>query len=254
MLDDLKGKRVLVTGASTGMGAAIAEAYGKHGMRVVVNYNASAKEAEAVVAAIKAAGGEAHAVKADLSKTSECEKLVAESVKLLGGLDVLVNNAGAMVKRTPIADIDDEIYDKVLDVNVRSLVMTSRAALPALKKSKAASVIHMSSIAARNGGGPGAALYASAKAFVLNFTRSMAKEFAPFNIRVNGVAPGVILTPFHERFSTPEWLENMRKTIPMARLGTSEDAVGVFLFLASERMSGYVTGQTIELNGGQAMP
>lgn len=254
MLDDLKGKRVLVTGASTGMGAAIAEAYGKHGMRVVVNYNSSVKEAEAVVAAIKAAGGEAYAVQADLSKTSECDMLVAETVKLLGGLDVLVNNAGAMVKRTAIADVDDDIYDKVLDVNVRSVVMTSKAALPALKESPAGSIIHMSSIAARNGGGPGAALYAGAKAFVLNVTRSMAKEFAPFNIRVNGVAPGVILTPFHERFSTPEWLENMRKTIPMTRLGTSEDAAGVFLFLASEQMSGYVTGQTIELNGGQAMP
>lgn len=253
MLTDLKGKRAIVTGASTGMGAAIAVAYAKYGVRVVVHYNASKKEARAVVAAIAKAGGEAHAVRADLARTADASRLVSESAAALGGIDILVNNAGAMIKRTPLAEVEDDLYDRVLDTNVRSVVMTTKAALPHLKKAGKGVVINMSSIAARNGGGPGAALYAGAKAFVLNVTRSMAKEFAGDGIRVNGVSPGVIMTPFHERFSTPEWLEAMRKTIPQARIGEPQDAVGTFLYLASDAMSGYVTGQTLELNGGQFM-
>ena len=253
MLADLKGRRALVTGSSTGMGAAIAKAYAQHGVRVAVHYNASRAEADAVVAAIRESGGEAEALKADLGKSAAAKDLVEKAADRLGGLDILVNNAGALIKRTPIAEVDDELYDRVLDTNVRSVVMTTRYALPHLKASGAGCVINMSSIAARNGGGPGAALYAGSKAFVLNVTRSMAKEFAPFGIRVNGVSPGVIVTPFHERFSTPEWLEVQRKTIPMERLGTPEDSVGIFLFLASPAMSGYVTGRTIELNGGQYM-
>jgi 3-oxoacyl-[acyl-carrier protein] reductase len=254
MLDDIKGKRVLVTGSSTGMGAAVARAFAKHGARVIVHYNSSAKEADAVVDAIKAEGGEAYALQADVSKTASATKLIADTVEKLGGLDVLINNAGAMIKRAPLAEIDDELYDRVLDTNIRSVVMTSKAAQPYLREANGGVIINMSSIAARNGGGPGAGLYAGAKAFVLNITRNMAKELAPDNIRVNGVSPGVIMTPFHERFSSPEWIEAQRKTIPMGRIGASEDAAGVFLFLASNAMSGYINGQTIELNGGQYMP
>ena len=254
MLQELKGRRVLVTGSSTGMGAAIATAFAAHGSRVVVHYNASAKEAEAVVAAIRRAGGEAHPVQADIADTAAAADLVRSAAGALGGLDVLINNAGALIKRVPLAEVEDELYDRVLDTNVRSVIMTTKAALPHLREADGGVVINMSSIAARNGGGPGAAIYAGAKAFVLNVTRSMAKEFAPFGIRVNGVAPGVIMTPFHERFSSPEWIEVQRKTIPMGRIGTPEDAVGVFLFLASNAMSGYISGQTIELNGGQYMP
>jgi 3-oxoacyl-[acyl-carrier protein] reductase len=120
--------------------------------------------------------------------------------------------------------------------------------------SKAGQHRNTTSVAARHGGGVGASLYAGAKAFVSNFTRNLAKEFAEQNIRVNAVAPGVIMTPFHERFSTPELIESMRKTIPMGRVGTTEECVGAFLFLASDQLSGYVTGQVIEVNGGQLMP
>lgn len=255
MLEELKGKRVLVTGSSTGMGAAVARAFAARGARVIVHYNASAEAAEAVVRDIKDAGGEAYALQADVSRSAAAAQLVEDTVAKLGGLDVLINNAGAMIKRSPLQEIDDELYDQVLDTNIRSVVMTSKAALPYLSKADGGGVIiNMSSIAARNGGGPGAGLYAGAKAFVLNVTRNMAKELAPSNIRVNGVSPGVIMTPFHERFSSAEWIEAQRKTIPMARIGTPEDAVGVFLFLASNAMSGYINGQTIELNGGQYMP
>ena len=254
MLDDLKGLRALVTGSSTGIGAAVAKAYAGKGMRVVVHYKSSEAEANAVAAEIRAAGGEAHVLQADVADSAQAVDLVNKAADKLGGLDVLVNNAGALVKRTPIAEIEDEFFDSVVDLNVRSVVMASKAALPYLKKSGGkASVINLSSIAARNGGGPGSSLYASSKAFVLNLTRGMAKEFVPFGIRVNGVSPGVIMTPFHERYSTAEQIEAMRRTVPMERVGTPQDNVGVFLFLASPAMSGYITGQTIEVNGGQYM-
>jgi 3-oxoacyl-[acyl-carrier protein] reductase len=254
MLDDLKGLRALVTGSSTGIGAGVARAYAAHGMRVVVHYKSSEAQANAIAAEIRAAGGEAHVLQADVADSAQAVDLVNRAADKLGGLDVLVNNAGALVKRTPIAEIEDEFFDSVVDLNVRSVVMASKAALPYLKKSGGrASVINLSSIAARNGGGPGSSLYASSKAFVLNLTRGMAKEFVPFGIRVNGVSPGVIMTPFHERYSTAEQIEAMRKTVPMERVGTPQDNVGVFLFLASPAMSGYITGQTIEVNGGQYM-
>lgn len=254
MIEDLKGKRILVTGSSTGIGAAVAKAYTRHGARVAVHYNASAEQAQALVAGIEAEGGEAVLVAGDVSTSSGAKAVVDEAASALGGLDLLVNNAGALLKRQRLGEIDDESYDRILDLNVRSVVMASQAALPHLKAAGRGNIIHTTSVAARNGGGPGALLYASAKAFVSNAVRNMAKDLAGDNIRVNGVAPGVISTPFHERYSTPEMLETMRKTIPMGILGKPEDCVGAYLFLASDAMSGYVTGQIIEVNGGQLMP
>lgn len=254
MLSDLQNKRVLVTGSSTGIGAAVAQGFARVGARVVVHYKSSAGEADAVVSAIREKGGEAHAVRGDVASSANAKAVVDEAASILGGLDVLINNAGAMVKRAPLADVDDDLYDQVLDVNVRSVVMASKAAVPHFRQAGAGAIVNTSSIAARNGGGPGAGLYAGAKAFVGNITRNMAKELAGDNIRVNAVSPGVIMTPFHQRFSSPEWLEAMRKTIPLARVGDPEDCVGAFLFLASQRMGGYINGQTIEVNGGQYMP
>ena len=254
MLSDLKNKRVLVTGSSTGIGAAVAQAFAEVGAHVIVHFNASAEAATQVVERIRSAGGRADAVGADVATSAGAAGLVDEAAMRLGGLDILVNNAGALVRRAPVAEIDDALYDEVLDLNVRSVVVASRAALPHLKQAGGGAIINTSSVAARNGGGPGALLYAASKAFVSNLTRNMAKEFALDDIRVNAVAPGVIMTPFHERFSTPDLLETMRRTIPMGRIGAPEDCVGTYLFLASPRMSGYITGQTVEVNGGQLMP
>ena len=189
----------------------------------------------------------------DVSKSAEATRVVDEAAEKLGGLDVLVNNAGALVKRVPLDQIDDDTYDAVLDLNVRSVVMASQAAARHMREAGRGSIINTSSVAARNGGGPGALLYAGAKAFVLNATRNLAKELAGSKIRVNGVSPGVISTPFHERYSTPEILENMRKTIPMAYIGEPEECVGAYVFFASDKMSGYITGQVLEVNGGQFM-
>lgn len=254
MFKDLAGKRVLITGSSTGIGAAAARGFAEAGARVVVHGNSSKAEAQAVVDGIRRAGGEAHLVLGDVSRTAGAHQVVEEAAAALGGLDVLVNNAGALVKRAPLLEIDDTLYDTVLDLNVRSVIAATQTAIPHLQKAGGGAIINTASIAGRNGGGPGAALYASAKAFVANVTRNMAKEFARDNIRANAVAPGVILTPFHERFSTAEQLETMRLTIPMGRLGQPEECVGAYLFLASPAASGYITGQVIEVNGGQLMP
>jgi 3-oxoacyl-[acyl-carrier protein] reductase len=251
---DLAGKRVLVTGASTGIGAAAARAFAAAGSRVVVHYNASRDKAESVAAAIRDAGGEVHLVQGDVRSSAVARSVVEQAASALGGLDVLVNNAGGLVKRVPVAEIDDAIYDEIVNLNVRSVVAACSAAVPHFRRNGSGNIINVTSIAARVGGGPGAAMYSASKAFVSTFTRGIARELAPDRIRVNAVSPGVIATPFHERYSTPALLESMRATVPMARLGTAEECAGTFLYLASDALSGYVTGQVVEVNGGQLMP
>jgi 3-oxoacyl-[acyl-carrier protein] reductase len=181
--------------------------------------------------------------------------VVGEANERLGGIDVLVNNAGSLVKRLPIAEFDDALFDEVLHINARSVLSFCREVVPLMRaQGRGGSIINVSSIAARNGGGPGAYLYAGAKGFVSTATHGLAKELAPDNIRVNAVAPGVIQTPFHDRFSTPQMLEAFKATIPLARIGEPDDCVGAFLYLASPQLSSYVTGQILEVNGGQYMP
>lgn len=254
MIPDLKDKVVLVTGSSTGIGAAVARGFGRNGAKVAVHYHSSRTEAEKVVADIKLHGGTAALFGADVRSAEEVENLVGAVSRYWGRLDVLVNNAGGLVKRAKLEEITDELYDEVLNLNVRSVVTGSRAAARLFRQQGKGNIINTTSIAARNGGRIGASLYAGSKAFVSTFTRTLAKEFAEAGIRVNAVSPGVVMTPFHERFSTPEVLEAIRKTIPMARLGTPDECVGAFLFLASDQLSGYLTGQVIEVNGGQLMP
>jgi 3-oxoacyl-[acyl-carrier protein] reductase len=254
-MEDLKGRSALVTGASTGIGAAVAIAYAARGMRVAVHYNSSAAAAEQVVATIRAAGGEAFALQADVRDSAAIRRVVGEARDRLGAIDVLVNNAGSLVKRLPIADFDDAVFDEVLRINARSVLAFCREVVPLMRaQGRGGSIVNVSSIAARNGGGPGAYLYAGAKGFVSTATRGLAKELAPDRIRVNAVSPGVIQTPFHDRFSTPQLLESFKAAIPLARIGEPDDCVGAFLYLASEQLSGYVTGQILEVNGGQYMP
>ena len=252
-LPDLDGKCVLVTGASTGIGAAVARALAQQGCRVAVHYNASAAEAEALVAMIVAGGGTAELVGGDFAAPGEPARVVEAAAAALGGLDGLINNAGGMLGRKPTRDMDDAHYDRVMDLNARSVLAATRGAHPLLVARGGGFIINTTSIAARIGGGPGSLLYAASKGFVSTITKGHAREFVGDNIRVNGVSPGLIATPFHDRYTPPDVMAAQARTIPMGRAGTAEDCVGAFLFLASPALSGYVTGQIIEVNGGQLM-
>ncbi|HEX6794815.1 MAG TPA: SDR family NAD(P)-dependent oxidoreductase [Casimicrobiaceae bacterium] len=251
---DLAGKSVLVTGASTGIGAAAARAFASAGCRVAIHYNASLNRAEEVAADVRFAGAQAFLVGGDLTSSAKARDVVNATAEHFGGLDILVNNAGGLVARVPIAEVDDEVFDAVIDLNVRSLVSCCSAAVPHMRRAGHGNIVNVTSIAARSGGGNGAALYASAKGFVSTFTHGLAKELVKDHIRVNAVSPGVIATPFHERYSTPAMLEAFKASIPMNRLGAPEECAGAFLYLASDALSGFVTGQILEVNGGQVMP
>jgi 3-oxoacyl-[acyl-carrier protein] reductase len=241
----LEGKRVLITGASRGIGAAAARAFAAAGCRLALHHRSDPAEAAAIPHVVLLRG--------DFGSMAEVRAVVAGAVDALGGLDVLVNNAGHMLGRTPLAALADGDLDRVLDLNARSVVVACREALPALAASRGA-IVNVTSISARTGGSPGSSLYSAAKAFVSTFTRALATELAPQGIRVNAVSPGTIATRFHEVYSTPEKLEATRQRIPLRRLGVAEDCAAAFLYLASPSLGGYVTGQILEVNGGQLMP
>jgi 3-oxoacyl-[acyl-carrier protein] reductase len=248
MLEDLKGKRVLITGSSTGIGAAVARELSRLGARVVVHGNKNAEAAQAIGKEIGTAG----VVLGDVGSSADAARIVDEAIKSLGGLDVLINNAGAIHERVTNAGWDEAMYERVYNTNVRSILAVTKAAYPHLKAAGGGSIINTGSIAGRFGGFLGSTVYASAKAAVHSITRNAAREFADDKIRVNVVAPGFIITPFHDK--TPESVRHAAAAqIPMKRLGTAEDCVGAYVFLASEAMSGYITGQIIDVNGGQLM-
>lgn len=254
-MNDLQGKVALITGASTGIGAAVARAYAAQGMQVVVHYNQSEAPAAQVVADIQAAGGRSVMLRADVRDTGAIRSCVANAMAAFGRIDVLVNNAGGLVQRVPIADFTDALFDEIMHINALSMLAFCREVVPLMRQQgTGGAIINVTSVAARHGGGPGAYLYAGSKGFVSTATRGLAKELVGDHIRVNAVAPGVIVTPFHDRYSTPQMLESFKGTIPMGRLGTADECTGAFLYLASEQLSGYVTGQIIEVNGGQYMP
>lgn len=253
-MQDLKGKVVLVTGASSGIGAAVARAFAAQGSHVAVHYRSQPEAAEAVATAVRSQGCEAEIFQADVSITAETDRLAAEVVARFGHVDILVNNAGGFVRRARLSDADDALIDEVFHLNARSMLALTRALLPVMRGRPGASIINMTSQAARTGASPGAGLYASTKAYVSTFTRALAKELALDSIRVNAVAPGVIATPIHDAHTSPELLKSLEAGIPMGRLGLAEECTGAVLFLASEQLASYVTGQIIEVNGGSVMP
>jgi len=254
MSSDLKGKVVLITGASTGIGAAAERAFAAVGSRVIVHYNASRDAAEAVAADVRGAGAEVALVSGDVTQGATVRRIAAEAVAVWGRIDVLVNNAGGLVRRTRIEDYTEEYLQQVLALNVIQVAHFMHEVVPVMRRQKAGNVINVTSIAARHGGGGGAIIYAGAKGFISTATHGWAKELVNDGIRVNAVSPGVIATPFHDRYSTPDQLKAMQATIPMNRLGSADECAGTFVYLASDAMSGYVTGQVIEVNGGQYMP
>jgi 3-oxoacyl-[acyl-carrier protein] reductase len=249
---DLTGKTALVTGASSGIGAATAEVFANLGAAVAIAYHRNQAGAEQVRNAIRAAGGKAVTVGGDMRKPAEVRAVVERAAAELGPLDILVNNAGSLVKRWPMRDLTEEGLDDILDVNLKSAVFCSQAVAPSMIQRKQGAIINVVSIAAHNGGGPGAGPYAASKAALIAFTKSQAKELAPHGIRVNAISPGVIDTPFHETFSTPEMIAGFVKMIPLGRVGKSMECAKVIAFLASDAAS-YMVGETVEVNGGQLM-
>ncbi len=245
---------VLVSGAGSGIGAAVALAFGAAGAKVAVHYAHNQAGAEAVARQIRAAGGQAITLAGDLMDRAVPEQLVRQTVQAFGGLDILINNAGDMFGRRPLEQASDEDFDRVVDLNIHAAFALCRAAAPVMRTAGRGCMINTTSIAARTGGGEGVGLYGAAKSFVSTMTRVFARELAPHGVRVNGVAPGVILTDFHARNSTDTQLEGARHTIPMGRLGTADECAGAYLFLADATLAGYITGQVIEVNGGQLMP
>lgn len=252
-IPDLSGKAVLITGASSGIGASLARAFAAQGVAVGLHYHSGVEAAQAIAGDIERTGGKVSLVRADAAKSEEMAAAVDTVAQTFGRLDGLINNAGSMIARVLYEEMTDAHYDRVMDVNGRSVVATSRAAVAHLK-TDGGFIINTTSVAARSGGTAGSGIYGSSKAFVAAVTKGMALEFGKYNIRVNAVAPGVIATPFQDRYALAGQLDQVAASVPLRRTGTPEDCVGAYLFLASEMLSGYITGQTIDVNGGQLMP
>ena len=254
MDSDLAGKVVFITGASTGIGAAAARAFARHGSKLVIHYNASKDAAEAVARDCRGLGGHAALVSGDVTEPANVARIAAEAREAYGRIDVLINNAGGLIGRTRIEDYTEAYISQVLALNVIQVALFMHEVVPVMRRQKHGNIINVTSIAARHGGGAGTIIYAGAKGLISTATRGWAKELVGDGIRVNAVSPGVITTPFHDRYTTSEQLKAMQTTIPMSRLGTPDECAGTFVYLASDAMSGYVTGQVIEVNGGQYMP
>jgi 3-oxoacyl-[acyl-carrier protein] reductase len=258
MFKDLEGKRVLVTGSTAGIGFAVAKAYAQAGANVAINSHQDGESSDKALAELRSQGATVEFVKANLTQTVECEKLIAETVEKLGGLDILVNNAGGLGGRCKMDEMNDEFYDRVMDLNGRSFLMVTKYAIPHLKASAVASgetsaVVSTGSIAGREGGGPGAGIYAAAKAWLHNIQRNWVKELTGDNIRFNIVSPGTIDTAFHAD-KNDEVKANIANTIAMKRFGKIEELAPSYLFLSSHAASGYITGQILDVNGGQMAP
>jgi 3-oxoacyl-[acyl-carrier protein] reductase len=252
---DIAGKVCLVTGASRGIGAAVARGLGMHGAAVAVHCRSGLTEGERVVADVERSGGKALLIQGDIAEPGTVDRLIAETVAGFGRLDVLINNAGDQISRVDIADTSDELFELHVAVNIRPTFAACRAAIRQFRKQgTGGNIINVSSIAARTGGGGGSYIYAGAKGFISTFSRALAKEVATQGIRVNVVSPGVIATDLQNRVTSPEQLRNTAAQIPMRRVGVPDECTGAFLYLCSDKLSGYVTGQVIEVNGGLLMP
>lgn len=240
----------LVTGASSGIGAAAVHALGTRGADVLVHYHRQENEARGVLERLGQAGGRGDLVQADLSTMDGVRRLV----QAVDGrsIDILVNNAGSLIQRTRVADFSEELWERVITLNFTSAFFLAKAVLQGMVERKHGFVVNISSVAARNGGGIGALAYASAKAAMSAMTKGLAKEFAPLGIRINAVSPGTIDTNYHRNFSNDQMLTGIRAATPMGRLGTPEEVADVIAFLCTEQAR-FIQGQVIEVNGGFLM-
>jgi len=249
---DLRGKIALVTGAGSGIGRAIALALAESGAEVIVNYRHNEAGAGDTLLQIEQAGGRGHLNAADVAQGAGVARLFDDIAQRSGRLDILVNNAGGLVQRCKIAEMSEELWDEVMNINLKSTFLCCRAALPLLKGHGWGRIINMSSLAAHDGGGMGATHYAASKGAIATFTKGLAKEVASEGITVNCLAPGLINTAFHDTFTAPAARQNMVNNTPLAREGQPADVARAVLFLASD-LSSFITGETVNVNGGQRM-
>jgi 3-oxoacyl-[acyl-carrier protein] reductase len=251
MPKQVPGTSALITGASRGIGSATVIGLAEVGVRnIVLHYNSFAEGAEETAAKARSFGAEVTVLQADLGTMDGVHGLLR---RIEGQeFDILVNNAGHLVKRAKLLESTEDIFDTVMTLNVKSMWFITKAVAPSMMAKKSGVIVNVGSIAARNGGGPGATMYAAAKAAVATFTKGWAKELAPHGIRVNAVSPGTIDNYFHEKHSNRQILENVIAQTPQGRLGTNEDISDVILFLCSDN-SRHIHGQTIEINGGMYM-
>lgn len=249
----LKDAKVLITGASRGIGRAIAIAFATQGANLALHYNTGEGEAQQLAQELEPHGVSTTLIKENLLESDSATRLVEKAGVFLGGLDVLINNAGSLIARQPLTDVSSELLESATLLNYLSVVRITQQALPLLSQSPiGGSVVNVGSIAARTGGGGGSAHYGAAKAAIEGFTRSVAKEFAPSGIRANVIAPGVIETDFHSN-TDQAMMASFAKSIPLGRLGTPEDCVGAVLLLASPTLGSFITGHVLSVNGGQLM-
>ncbi len=253
-MSKLLGRRALVTAGAQGIGLAISRRLLLAGCDLVVHFHRSGDGARELAAEAAAAGRRLLAISADLTSTEECDRLVREAAAFLGGLDVLVNNAGSLIARRSLAEADDDFWAETMSLNLGSLRRVTRAAVPHLSASApargGASIVNLASLAGRKGGHNGSLAYATAKGAVLTFTRALATELGPQGIRVNALAPGLILgTSFHNTHTTPESARATVAGIPLGRAGNADDVARAVAFLAGE-FDGFITGATLDINGG----
>jgi len=246
----LKGKTAVVTGGARDIGREVAIKLAKEGANVVVNYYLSQEDGDTTLKLIEEAGGKAIIVQGDMTKQEDIDTLVSESKKAFGEeVHVLVNVAGGLIARKTIEEMDVDFFDTMIDVNFKSVFLVTKAFKPLMKSG--ASIINFASQAGRDGGGPGAALYASAKGAVMTYTRGLAKEFGPQGIRVNALCPGMIATAFHDTFTKPEVRTNVANGTPLRREGKASEVADLVAYLASDESS-FLTGNNIDINGGLA--
>ena len=244
----LEGKVAIVCGGARDIGRAVSEALAANGAKVVVNYFNKPEDGQTTVAAIKSAGGEAIAVGGDMTNPADVENLVAEARKAFGdSIDVLVNVVGGLVARKTLAEMDVDFFENLMRLNVTSAFLTCKAVVPHMDAGSA--IVNFASQAGRDGGGPGASAYATSKGAVMTFTRAMAKELGPSNIRVNCVCPGMISTTFHDTFTKDEVRTNVAAGTPLRREGQAAEVADLVAYLASPDSS-FVTGTSIDINGG----
>ena len=244
----LADRVALVTGASSGIGKAIALHLADLGAHVVVNYKTSAPEAEAVAEEIRRLGRRAVAIAADVTQRAAVSAMVAEAESALGPIEILINNVGGLIERRPFAEFDDALWDAILDLNLRSAYICTQAVLPGMVARQSGQIVNISSIAAETGGPGGSTLYAAAKGAMNTLTIGLSRELAEHGIRVNAVSPGLIDTPFH--LGAERTFRDRIAAIPMGRMGEPAEVARVVGFVVSER-AGFVTGQVLTVAGGR---